>query len=274
MGTAILQGLLNKDKEETQKRLYTACVRSEASLRRLRGDIGGFEDRVTVLGAGKLIEAVRDAEIVMLGCVPGELDSLLEAPGLVEALQGKLVISLLAGVSTTVLAERIGKRGEKGMDGKGQISIGRVIPSIGAKIGDSVSLLARSGSLPEMLEQKVVSLFGRVGSVVCVSEKLMDDATAIGAACHALNMHALDAITDASVAEGFDRSTAMQLAAQSLRSSSNLFCVGGMTPEQLKAAMSTPKGITINAVMDFQTANVPSAIANAVRKAIRYARDM
>lgn len=76
----------------------------------------------------------------------------------------------------------------------------------------------------------------------------MDEATATGVASNAQAMVAIDAIVDASVAEGIPRSAAMKLAAASLRSSSGLMLAGGMTPESLKESMSTSNGVTVNPV--------------------------
>lgn len=105
----------------------------------------------------------------------------------------------------------------------------------------------------------------------------MDEATALGAACNALAIVAVDAVVDAGVAEGIPRSAAMQLAAASLRSASGLLLPGGgcgMTPESLKAAMSVPKGITINAVLALERGGARSAVSDAVRDAIRYTKNM
>lgn len=102
----------------------------------------------------------------------------------------------------------------------------------------------------------------------------MDEATATVAASHALTAVAIDAIVDASVAEGIPRSAAMKLAAASLRSSSGQLLAGGMTPESLKESMSVPKGVTINSVLELERGHVRSAISDAVRYAIHYTRDI
>ena len=70
-----------------------------------------------------------------------------------------------------------------------------------------------------------------------------------------LTMIAVDAITDAAVAEGIPRAQAMALAAQSLKSAAGLLD-SGMTPESLKESMSVRKGITINALLDLEKKQV------------------
>lgn len=158
----------------------------------------------------------------------------------------------------------------------------RAIPSIGAQVRDSVTLIAETKSHAGPAQQAVTAwLFEQLGRPVQrLPESLMDEATALGAACNALAIVAVDAVVDAGVAEGIPRLAAMQLAAASLRSASGLLLPGGggggggMTPESLKAAMSVPKGITINAILALERGGARSTVSDAVRDAIRYTRNM
>ena len=286
MGTAILQGLLRR--QELSDWHYTACVRSATSSQRLQRGIEGHADRVSVGCNEAVPSAVENADVVLLGCAPGDLEAMLQAAGLASGLQGKLVVSLLAGVSTSHLQEALRRHATE--DCRSAISspegasapsvpqptfrVARVIPSIGAKIGDSVTLLAESAELRQSDAQRVRGIFSHIGSVIGVPESLMDAATAVGAVCHALVIQAADALTDASVAEGIPRANAVSLAAQTLRSASNLLCSDDASPEQLKTAMSTPQGITINSILQLQQDAVPHGIAAATRKAIQYAKGM
>lgn len=72
---------------------------------------------------------------------------------------------------------------------------------------------------------------------------------------------------------GMPREAALELTAQCLRSCSSLMVLGDMTPESVKAAMSTPAGITLNSVVHLD-ANVRPGIAGAVRNAVQYTKSM
>ena len=187
-----------------------------------------------------------------------------------DALRGKLIVSLLAGVSYDQLANNLG------LDTKAGPShhVLRVIPSIGAMINDSVTLIAETTYADHEQQQITAWIFEQLGQLQWLPQSLMDGATAVGAACNALTIVAIDAIVDASVAEGIPRSAAMKLAVASLRSSSGLLLTGGMTPESLKESMSVPKGITINSVLELERGHARSAISDAVRHAIHYTRKM
>lgn len=297
---------------------YTAWVRSRTSLQRLRRELAsvGYEDDQSgkqqeqqeeqkgmvncVCGEEEdgrdiVSTVIAPADVVILAFPPGELDAVFGdgSNGLADALRGKLTISLLAGVSCDRLMNALsrpattsitatteeGGRGDGSDQHQNQHHVTRAIPSIGAQIRDSVTLIAETKTHAGPEQQAVTTwLFEQLGQVQRLPESLMDEATALGAACNALAIVAVDAVVDAGVAEGISRSAAMQLAAASLRSASGLLLSssdgGGMTPESLKAAMSVPKGITINAVLALERGGARSAVSDAVRDAIRYTRNM
>ena len=274
MGTSILKGLL-RDTQEAENGLklsYTACVRSDASLNRLRNALGDRANEVHCQISG-FTEAADKAEIVMLGVPPGELDNLSKTPGLAEAVQGKLIVSLLAGVSCAQVAAALSKHSTGGKQEDFESKVARVIPTIAAQVKDSVTLIAESKALRQEQQQLCTTLFKQIGAVQPISEDLMNEATATGAVCHAIAICAVDAAVDASVAKGLPRAAALSLAANSLRSAAGLLG-GEMTPEELKAAMSVPGGITINSVLKLDRANMRFAVADAVGEAIDYTRSM
>lgn len=47
-----------------------------------------------------------------------------------------------------------------------------------------------------------------------------------------------------------------------------------MSPESVKAAMSTPAGITLNSVVHLDAAHVRAGIAGTVRNAVKYTKGM
>lgn len=266
-----MQGLLNRTREGGNPSVtYTAWVRSQASVERLQQALGEDRKHVNCVGGGDVIETFKPADVIILGFHPGDLNAVFDTKGLVEALRGKLIISLLAGVSYNQLAGALQLDTTTGFTHH----ILRVIPSIGAKINDSVTLIAETAYAGQEQQKVTAWIFDQVGQSQWLPESLMNEATAATAACNALIMVAVDAIVDASVAEGIPRGAAMKLAVSSLRSSSGLLLGGGMTPESLKEAMSSPKGITINSVTELERGHARSAISDAVRHAIHYTRKM
>lgn len=274
MGTSILKGLL-KDSSKVEDGLelsYTACVRSEASLGRLRKALDEHADIVSCQ-IDSFSKVASGADVVVLGVPPGELETLSKIPGLADAVRGKLLVSLLAGVTCAQVATAFAKQTGDGKPEELQTNVARVIPTIAAQVKDSVSLIAESNALRKEQRQLCTKLFERIGTVQHIPEDLMNEATATGAVCHAIAICAVDAAVDASVAKGLPRAAALSLAADSLRSAAGLLG-GEMTPEELKAAMSVPCGITINSLLKLDRANIRFAVADTVGEAIDYTRNM
>lgn len=274
MGTSILKGLLKDSSrnEDELKLSYSARVRSEASLQRLRKALGEGANTVDCQIAN-FTKAASRADIIMLGVPPGELDNIAQTPGLAKAVQGKLIVSLLAGVTCGQVAAAFARHAESSKQKDFESTVARVIPTIAAQVKDSVTLVAESTALRPEHQRLCTKVFQRIGTVQPIPENLMNEATATGAVCHAIAICAVDAAVDASVAKGLPRAAALSLAAHSLRSAAGLLG-GEMTPEELKAAMSVPSGITINSVLNLDRANVRYAVANAVGEAIEYTRSM
>ena len=201
---------------------------------------------------------------------------LFDVQGLVDALQDKAIISMLAGVFVSQILDMLtARRTPSGYAKSEDFTVARVIPTLGVTRGDSVTLSAEPSG-PTVIERYRLAedVLSHVGSVIRVEENLMSSATAIGAVVHALAIVAVDSVTDASVAAGMPRDVATAIASESLRSCSGLLSGKDcMIPEQLKAAMSTPGGITLNAVVNLD-AGVRSGIATAVKAAIKHAKYM
>ena len=240
----------------------SACVRRPQSLTRLQTYLG---DRAKHFDLGYGDDAIRmaqQARLVILGCHPNDVDSVLEKVDYTPPYTEKTIVSLMAGVSLTQLRLKLQANGAP--DGT---PIVRVMPSIGARSGNSVSLLAHPASVEEAKVRPVVDFFSQVGSVLPADEEVFDKGTAVAATCHALTILAVDSITDAAVAEGLPRADAVPLASQCLHSATGLLAAG-VTVELLKVAVSAPKALTINWMLILERGGTRAAIANAVRTAV------
>jgi pyrroline-5-carboxylate reductase len=264
MGTALLSGILASEGEKPGLvKKYYACVKRQESANRLQ-DCFAHRSEVEVV-CGDHIEALRSADTVIFGFQPGDAKKILSDPEVAQVLAGKLLISMVAGVSCGALSTMLGVE-----DSSARII--RVIPSIGARINQSCSLVSESElGAPDMaLVRWVVS---RVGSITFVPEDFLNTAIAISATSHALATTSIDAITDGSVSRGLSRAVAIRLAAECLRSASSLL-LESMTLEELKDSMSVPRGITTEAWVHLEMGNMRTAIIQSVRHAVDYAQKM
>lgn len=268
MGTALLDGLLRKPNLGRGAVIQLAAsVRSQQSVNRLRTHLADQAEHVDLAHGDDTVRIAERAHMIILGCRPHDLGGLLATPKLPQTFAGKTIVSMLAGISNQNVREQIAKHG-----GPHEAAVVTVMPSIGAKFNASVSVMAA----PEDSKQHVQmaeEVFSQAGSVVRVPENMLNKGTAINAMGHALALQAVDAMTDACVAEGVPRDDAVRLCQAYLRSGAS--CLeSGMTVESLKAALSTPSGVTLNTVANLEKEGVRAGVGEAMRTAVRYAESM
>ena len=276
IGTAFLRGILVaaagwKGKSRIAK--LSATVRSQGSITRIEEALIDYRDTVELTLDSENTRVAREADVAILAFKPQDLESFSEIPEMKDALKDKLIISLLAGRSCEqILKVLYGSLACDTVTSTREYRVAQVIPSIGAQINESITLIADT-TLASADKDCVSWIFSQLGRVEFFPEKLLNTATALSAACHALVAVAVDAAVDGAVSEGIERSVALNVVAQSLRSSSSLL-LDGMSVERFKESMSVPYGITINAILQLEHGQARCAISDAVRHAARYASKM
>ncbi|KAG8947536.1 delta 1-pyrroline-5-carboxylate reductase, partial [Tulasnella sp. 408] len=86
---------------------FIACVSRQESARKLRrtfGDLGPSGQAVEVV-VGDNLQAIQESDVVILCCKPQQAQNILSLSGVKEALDKKLLISILAGVTISQLEE-------------------------------------------------------------------------------------------------------------------------------------------------------------------------
>ena len=269
MGTALLSGILaSKGSGPSPVKKYYACVQRTETADRLRSKFSQQKEVEVVCNDN--VRAVRAADAVILGFQPGDAKKILGDANLSKELQGKLIISMLAGVTCDKISKLISATATQQDEQEARVI--RVVPSIGAQINESCSLVSET-KLSTSTMSLVEWMFSRVGSITIVPEDLLNTAVAVSATSHALAVTAIDSLTDGSVSRGIPRQTALKLAAECLRSASSLL-LKEMTLEELKDSMSVPRGITTEAWINLDAGHVRPAISQSVRNAVDYAQKM
>lgn len=81
---------------------FIACVKRPESAERVRNAFADYEGQVKVLTKGN-VEGAKLGDVVILGCKPQMYTEILGEEGMAEALEGKLLVSILAGVKIVQL---------------------------------------------------------------------------------------------------------------------------------------------------------------------------
>ncbi|KAJ7063175.1 pyrroline-5-carboxylate reductase [Mycena amicta] len=247
---------------------FLACVSREDSAARLRtvfSALGPMGAEVQVLAARNL-EAVQKADVVLLCCKPQLAHSILGEAGIKEALDGKLLISILAGVTMAQLNAWV----------LPSTKVIRAMPNTPCKIREgmtTVSTLPMSPST-ELDHAIILKIFSSIGRCRFLDEKHFDACTALSGSGPAFACIFLEAMADGGVMMGLPRAEALELAAQTLQGTARMVLQGGAHPAQIKDAVTTPGGCTIAGLLAMEDGRVRSTIARAIQVATERASEL
>ncbi|PSR74112.1 hypothetical protein PHLCEN_2v10068 [Hermanssonia centrifuga] len=219
--------------DESQPSRFIACVSREESAKRLRGiffNLGGLGPSVDVLVAEN-VKAVQQSDVILLCCKPQLAQTILSEPGLKEALDGKLLISILAGVTIIQLTAMVNP-GTK---------VIRAMPNTPCKIREGMTVVSTIPQSPSMdLDCKIIlNIFSSIGRCRFLDEKHFDACTALSGSGPAFACIFLEAMADGGVMMGLPRAEALELAAQTLQGAARMTLQAGTHPAQLKDAVTS-----------------------------------
>ena len=237
---------------------FVACVAREASAKEVRTFFEPLTQNYTVIKDGNL-EGARTADIVLLACKPQMASAILGEEGMSQALNGKLLISVLGGVSVARIREVLGDDCD--------CRVVRAMPNTASAIAESATVLATpEPSLPPAQHALVVWMLTRIGRVETLPERLMDVSTALCGSGPAFYALMLEAMADGAVRMGMPRREANLMAAQTMKGAACLV-LAGEHPALLRDKVSTPGGCTIGGLLAREEGRVRGTVAGAVREA-------
>lgn len=207
-------------------------------------------------------QVVRRADVVVLAIKPQKLEEVVgplrEGPGI-----AKLVVSILAGASTTRLERALGH---------GRLV--RVMPNTPCLVGESATgFCLGAGALAEDSDL-VKTLFGAVGKVFEVPEGQLDAVTGLSGSGPAYVFQVIEALADGGVLAGLPRDVATTLAAQTVLGAATMVLETGRHPAQLKDDVASPGGTTIAGLQALEQGGLRAALIGAVAAAARRSREL
>ena len=222
--------------------------RSPEKVARLAEELCGQVSDNTAIAA--------EADFIFLGVKPQMLPGVLE--GLAPVLQARqspfVLVSMAAGTSIARVRQLAG----------GDYPVIRIMPNTPASIGQGMILYAPSENVPEAALAAFLDSMAAAGRFARLEERLIDAGSAVSGCGPAFVDLFLEALADGGVACGLPRSTAMELAAQMVLGSAALALSDGRHPAQLKDAVCSPGGTTIQGVRALEKNGFRSAVMEAV----------
>jgi pyrroline-5-carboxylate reductase len=242
LGSAIVEGILQSGFAKAED--ITVTKRNIATLTALK------EKGVKVIADNN--KAIHDAEIVILAIKPFQTKDVLE--GIAKDLSSKqILISVVTGIFIKDMQDVIKKK----------MPVFRAMPNTAIAIQESMTCLSSANATEDQVNL-VKNLFGTVGKVAVIEEKLMDAATVLGACGTAYAMRYVRANIQGGIEIGFDAATASLIAAQTVKGAAELLLQKGTHPEQEIDKVTTPKGCTIAGLNEMEHQGFSSSLIKGI----------
>lgn len=202
------------------------------------------------------VECLEKADTWVLACKPQQLADLPTA--LAEAAQGKLIISILAGITLGTLEKRFAAAR----------NIVRAMPNTPGQVGAGISAYACLHPLGDKDLLSVEGILGSLGPVLSLPESQIDAVTAISGSGPAYYFEFTSALAEAGEKLGLDASVASQLARATATGAAALLAARPeVTPEQLRDEVTSPGGTTAAALNVFSGKQLRLVVEEAARAA-------
>lgn len=221
---------------------------------------GSAEALVDELGGERVAsnrELAERADIVVLCHKPYQLDRVAD-----EIRDGaKIVASVLGGTKFRDLEGRYKNA-----------QVFALMPNTPVEIRQGVVVYARpdhrTTELDSAVEAQVLELFGRLGKVVTVPERLLATATAISGVGPAYQALLVEAQVDAAVRKGLGSQLAAELVTATMSGSAALIAAKGYDTLAVRREVTSPGGSTARGLEALEAAGVRAAFQDAIEAVV------
>lgn len=202
-------------------------------------------------------EIYETSDLVLLCVKPQKLMAVVEAIGEKALATSKpLILSVLAGVplkklSTVFKNERLV----------------RIMPNTAASVFSSMTTLSANEALAKKDRAHAELIFNQVGESLWIDESYLDASSALNGASPAFLYLVAEALADGGVKNGLSRMMAERLVADVFIGVGKMLKESGKSSFELKTAVASPGGMTIEGLVAMEAHGVRHALIDAVTKA-------
>jgi len=202
-------------------------------------------------------ELAERADLVVLCHKPAQLAAVAsEIAG-----HAKAVASVLGGTPVAALQESYP-----------DIPVFRLMPNTPVEVRRGVVCYTPAADIPQELEQQVISLFERLGTVVTIGEGSIDAATAVMGVGPAYQALVAEAQVDAAVRYGLGAPLAGRLVAETMAGTAALLAKRGYDTLAVRREVTSPGGSTARGLAALERGGVRAAFQDAVDAVVGWSR--
>ncbi len=210
------------------------------------------EISASVSSAAEIAEV---CEFIFLAVKPNLVKNVLDEirPSL-ERSCGFTLISMAAGLSLAHLEKLCGIK----------CPIIRIMPNTAVAVGCGIVLCSANTTTDRITVERFKLLLAGAGAVDEIEEALIDAGTALSGCSPAFVYMFIEALTDGAVKSGLPRDTAQEYAAKTLIGAATLLLESGKCASELRDAVCSPGGSTIEGVKTLEEGGLNETVSNAV----------
>ncbi|NLB88403.1 MAG: pyrroline-5-carboxylate reductase [Syntrophomonadaceae bacterium] len=253
MAYAILKGLVNHESIKISQLLVNDIDEEKINL---------FVQEFKAIRAEQK-SLIESCDAVILAVKPYQIESVIK-DNLQAFKDEQLIISIAAGVKTNTIEEMLSNKGH----------VVRVMPNTPALVGQGVTAITSSQSVPDNNISLVQQIFDSIGKTYIVDEKYMDAITAISGSGPAYVYLWVEALINAGVLIGLDNNLSKDLVINTIKGSMAMIEGSGKHPAELRDGVCSPGGTTIAAVRKLEEMGIRSAIFAGVEKAYLRSKEL
>jgi len=208
-------------------------------------------------------EAVQGAELVVIAVKPQDLDALLgEIGGIVD--EAQTVLSVAAAIPTAAIERRLAA----------PVPVVRAMPNAPSIVHEGIAGICAGTHAADAHLALAEDALSHLGAVVRVPERYMDAVTAVSGSGPAYFALLAEAMIEAGILLGLGREDSTQLVVQTMLGTAKLLRDEHMHPVELREAVTSPGGTTIQAIRELEQAGVRAAFLNAIQAAMERSREL
>lgn len=193
-----------------------------------------------------------ECDYIVLGVKPQGMAALLAELPIRE---GAVLVSMAAGLSTETLAKMLGK----------EVAWIRIMPNTPVAVGEG-RILYTVKNADASVEEGFLNLFKEAGKLYKLQEDLIDAGTALSGCGPAFVYLFIEALAEAGIEVGVPAEIAVELAEGTVLGAAKLAIESGRAPADLRQAVCSPGGSTIEGVKALESADLRAIVKDAVNK--------
>lgn len=202
-------------------------------------------------------EVAAEADVVVLCHKPYQLGEVAEQ----IAGQVRAIASVLGGTSYAAL--------QAAYPG---VPVMRLMPNTPVEVRRGVICYAPAAGVEPQLERQVLELFGRLGAVIPVEDRLFEVANSVSSVGPAYQALLAEAQVDAAIRLGLKPAMASQLVVETMAGSAALIQARGYDTLAVRREVTSPAGSTARGLDALERAQVRSAFSDAMDRVCQVGR--